>query len=310
MYRSVQVRWLEQAEGRSVREHAALQRAASEPAVVIGYARPGSAWFNWLRKLGRPLGRIRAARSPLADTTITPRARSVAAPKVAYADREDDGNDDRILVALLITDIVGSTRLAAEMGDRDWLVLLDRHDAAIRHQIDRFGGREVGNRGDGFVAIFDAPASAVCCANAIAHSVAPLGIRLRCGIHFGKVHFANSKISGIAAHIAARIAAAARPGEALVSNMVRDLVIGSGLVFEDRGIHRLRDVPDEIQVYAVRALGVPIFTETIDTELGAADQQQLRPHDGRGSDFGRIVNWPNGRVRRSLGSNLAVLGHE
>jgi class 3 adenylate cyclase len=159
---------------------------------------------------------------------------------------------DRILAAVLITDIVDSTKWAAEVGDRDWRVLLDRHQHATRYQIKRFGGREVGNRGDGFVGIFDSPSRAVRCASAIADTIAPLGISLRSGIHAGEVHLRGREISGIAVHIAARIAATARPGEACVSRTVRDLVAGSGLVFEDRGTHQLRGVPEDIHLYATR----------------------------------------------------------
>jgi class 3 adenylate cyclase len=160
---------------------------------------------------------------------------------------------DRVLVAVLITDIVDSTKRVAEMGDRDWRVLLDRHGHATRFQIKRFGGREVGNRGDGFVSIFDSPGRAVRCAVAIGDTIAPLGILVRSGIHFGEVHLKRAEISGIAVHIAARIAATARPGEAFVSKTVCDLVAGSGLVFEDRGIHQLRGLPEEIHLYAMRA---------------------------------------------------------
>ena len=115
-------------------------------------------------------------------------------------------------------------------------------------------GREVGNRGDSFVGIFNSPSRAIRCASAIADTIAPLGISLRSGIHAGEVHLTGGEISGIAVHIAARIAAAAHPGEACVSRTVRDLVVGSGLVFEDRGIHRLRGLPEEIHLYAMRSL--------------------------------------------------------
>jgi len=164
---------------------------------------------------------------------------------------EDDF--DRVLVTVLITDIVGSTERVAEIGDRAWRALLDRHDDATRFQIKRFGGCEVGDRGDGFVGIFDSPARAVRCAVAIADTIAPLGISVRCGIHVGEVHFRREAIMGIAVHITARIAAKASPGEAMVSKTVRDLVAGSGLVFEDRGVHQLRGVPKEIHLYAMRA---------------------------------------------------------
>jgi class 3 adenylate cyclase len=160
---------------------------------------------------------------------------------------------DRVLVTVLITAIIDSTKRVAEIGDRDWLDLLDRHDEVTRYQIKRFGGREVGNRGDGFVGIFDSPARAIRCAAAIADTIAPLGIAVRSGIHIGEVHLRREEISGLAVHTAAGIAATARPGEACVSKTVRDLVAGSGLVFEDRGIHRLRGLPEKIQLYAVRA---------------------------------------------------------
>ena len=255
MRNSIQVRWIEQTETRSLREHAALQRAAFEPHVSIEYAGTGSIRFDWLRELALRLGRtITATRSSLVDKTVPLRARTVAALRKLYA----DGGDNRIRVAILITDIVGSTKLVVENGDQDWRALLDRHDDAIRRQIRRFGGSEVGQRGDGFVSIFGTPAHAARCATASVDSVASLGISLRCGIHFGQVHFKSNQISGVTAHIAARIAATARPGEAFVSKLARDLVTGSDLVFEDRGVHQLRDLPEEIQLYAVRPLMQPI----------------------------------------------------
>lgn len=279
MPKSVHVRWIEHAESRSVGEHAMLQRSASEPHVSIAYARTGSAWFDWLRELGRPLRRAAATRSPLAELTVPVQAHSAAASKLAWADVDHD----RIPAAVLITDIVGSTKLVAAMGDRNWRVLLDRHDDAIRGQIKRFGGIEVGNRGDGVVAIFDTPVRAVCCTTAIANSIAQLGISLRCGLHFGKVHLRNSRISGITAHVAARIAATANPGEALVSKMARDLVIGSGLIFEDRGIHRLRDVPEEIRLYSVRAIAAPYIS------TGDRHEPQSRTPNGHNSAVSNVT---------------------
>jgi class 3 adenylate cyclase len=164
-------------------------------------------------------------------------------------------NYDRVLLAILIADIVDSTKWAVEVGDHDWRALLDRHHHATQYQIKRFGGREVGNRGDGFVGIFNSPSRAVRCASAIADTIAPLGISLRSGIHAGEVHLTGGEISGIAVHIAARIAATADPGETCVSRTVRDLVFGSGLVFEDRGPHQLCGLPEEIHLYAMRAIG-------------------------------------------------------
>lgn len=175
-----------------------------------------------------------------------PKARSGA----ALRDSSAEVDWDRVLLTVLITDIVNSTRRAAEMGDRPWSALLDRHDEATRYQIGRFDGIGAQNRGDGFLAMFDSPARAVQCAAAIAQMIAPLGILVRSGIHAGEIHLKRDQISGIAVHVAARIAAIARPGEAFVSKTVRDLVAGSGLVFEDCGIHLLRGVPEEIQLYA------------------------------------------------------------
>ncbi len=249
-----QLRWIEGAEARAVREHALLQRAASEPYVGIACTRTGPTWFERLRDW--PLGRtVAALRSLLVDrTTRVGKAGPRAALRLVSTEMDDD---DRVLVTVLITDIVDSTKRVAEMGDRDWRVLLDRHDDATRYQIRRFGGREIGNRGDGFVGIFHSPARAVRCAAAIADMIAPLGILLRSGIHAGEVQLKSEEISGIAVHVAARIAATARPGEACVSKTVRDLVAGSGLVFEDRGIHQLRGLPEQIHLYAMRTVSAP-----------------------------------------------------
>jgi class 3 adenylate cyclase len=198
-------------------------------------------------------------------TTNCVKARFQTALKLSCA----EADYDRVLVAVLITDIVDSTKRVAEMGDRDWQVLLDRHDDATRCQIKRFGGREIGNHGDGFVGIFDSPARAVRCAAAIGDTIAPLGILVRSGIHAGEVHLKKEVISGIAVHIAARIPATARPGEALVSKTVCDVVAGSGLVFEDRGMHQLRGLPEEIHLYAMCA-DCGCNTSIVSLETGGA----------------------------------------
>jgi class 3 adenylate cyclase len=248
MRKSIQFRWIEQAEARSVHEHAVVQRAQSEPKAGVTYVETNPTWFDIMRELARPIERaVARIRAPLGDKMIKISARP------ALIRLSTDAEHNRVLVAILITDIVDSTRQVAELGDREWRVILDRHAHATRYEIKRFGGREVGNRGDGFLGIFATPARAVRCAAAITETIMPLGISLRCGIHVGEVDLKNGEISGIAVHIAARIATTARPGEAFVSKMVRDLVTGSGLVFEDRGIHQLRGLPDEIHLYATRA---------------------------------------------------------
>lgn len=157
--------------------------------------------------------------------------------------------DDRIVATVLFTDIVESTKCAAELGDRQWRVLLDRHDRVVREQIAHFRGREVKNLGDGFLATFDGPARATRCAASIAQGVRMLGLAVRSGLHAGEIDRKGDDISGIAVHIAARIAAAAAPGEALVSSTVRDLVAGSDLRFEDRGYHALRGLPEAVRLY-------------------------------------------------------------
>ncbi|RDH75685.1 hydrolase [Mycolicibacterium moriokaense] len=161
--------------------------------------------------------------------------------------------DDRVLATVLFTDIVDSTRLAAEIGDRDWHALLDAHDAVVRSQLARFRGREVNTSGDGFLAMFDGPQRAIRCAVAIRDAVAALGIEVRAGLHTGECEVRGEDIGGIAVHIGARVSALAGPGEVLVSSTLRDLVIGSGLEFDDRGAHQLKGVPGEWRLFAVKS---------------------------------------------------------
>jgi class 3 adenylate cyclase len=159
--------------------------------------------------------------------------------------------DDRVLATVLFTDIVDSTRRAAEMGDRDWRALLDAHDAVVRSQLARFRGREISTAGDGFLATFDGPQRAIRCAMALRDAVQALGIEMRAGLHTGECEIRGDDIGGIAVHIGARVSALAGPNDVLVSSTLRDLVIGSGLEFGDRGAHRLKGVPGEWQLFAV-----------------------------------------------------------
>ena len=159
--------------------------------------------------------------------------------------------DDRVLATVLFTDIVDSTRRAAEIGDRDWHALLDAHDAVVRAQLARFRGREVNTSGDGFLAMFDGPQRAIRCAMAIRDAVQALGIEVRAGLHTGECEVRDDDIGGIAVHIGARVSALAGPNDVLVSSTLRDLVIGSGLEFEDRGAHQLKGVPGEWHLFAV-----------------------------------------------------------
>ena len=151
--------------------------------------------------------------------------------------QQADVADDRVLATVLFTDIVDSTRRAAEIGDRDWHALLDAHDAVVRAQLGRFRGREVNRSGDGFLAMFDGPQRAIRCAMSIRDAVRSLGIEVRAGLHTGECEVRGDDIGGIGVHIGARVSALAGPNEVLVSSTLRDLVIGSGLEFEERGTH-------------------------------------------------------------------------
>jgi YVTN family beta-propeller protein len=157
---------------------------------------------------------------------------------------------DRYLTTVLFTDIVDSTRLASELGDRRWRDLLELHHELIRRELRRFGGREIDTAGDGFFAAFDAPARGVACALTIAEAMPELGIQVRAGMHTGEVEEADGKLRGIAVHIGARIGAVAGAGEVLASATVRDLVVGSGIDFEDRGTRELKGVPGEWHLYS------------------------------------------------------------
>jgi class 3 adenylate cyclase len=157
---------------------------------------------------------------------------------------------DRILTTVMFTDIVDSTRVAAEMGDQRWRAVLDSHDRLVRDQLRRFRGEEVNTTGDGFVARFDGPARAVRCALAITHEARDLGIEIRSGLHTGECELRNGDIAGLAVHVAARISSRAEPSDVLVSRTVADLVAGSGLAFADRGDHVLKGVPGEWRILA------------------------------------------------------------
>jgi pimeloyl-ACP methyl ester carboxylesterase len=160
------------------------------------------------------------------------------------------GFTERVLSTLLYTDIVDSTARAASLGDAAWKQILDRHDRLVSREIDRRRGVNVKSTGDGVLARFDGPARAVSCGLAIIAAASDLGLEVRAGLHTGEIELRGDDIGGISAHIGARVAALARPGEVLVSRTVRDLVAGSGLSFTDRGEHEFKGVADRWQVYA------------------------------------------------------------
>jgi len=165
--------------------------------------------------------------------------------------QHEEAELDRMLATVLFTDIVGSTDKACNVGDACWKELLKKHNATARALLARYRGTEVKATGDGFLATFDGPARAVRCAQGICAAVKPLGLEVRAGCHTGEIELMGADVGGIAVHIGARVGALARPSEVLVSSTVKDLVAGSGLVFEDRGEHELKGVPDPWHLYAV-----------------------------------------------------------
>jgi class 3 adenylate cyclase len=198
-----------------------------------------------------------------------PGARFVELPGIDHVPWGDDGDaildeieefltgvrhgpePDRVLATVLFTDIVGSTERAAALGDRRWRDLLEGHHDLVRRELGRFRGREIDTTGDGFLATFDGPARGIRCARAVSDGVRALGLEVRAGLHTGEIELLDDKVSGLAVHIGARIAAAAGPGEVLVSSTVKDLVAGSGLHFRDRGHQTLKGVPGEWHLFAV-----------------------------------------------------------
>ena len=159
---------------------------------------------------------------------------------------------DRVLATVLFTDIVGSTLRASELGDRKWRDSLDGYDELARRQLQRFRGRQVKTTGDGTLAVFDGPARAVECARSLTEAVRSLGFDIRAGLHTGEIEHRGDDVAGVAVHIAARVSALAAAGEVLVSRTVTDLVVGSGIEFENRGDHELKGVPGAWTIFAVR----------------------------------------------------------
>ena len=201
--------------------------------------------------------RYLAARIPDATLIEYPGSSLVLGPEPGAADvvefltGERHVEIDRVLATVLFTDIVGSTQRAASMGDQRWHSLLDAHDRALREQIRRFKGRELKTIGDGFVVSFDGPARAIRCAIAINDAMRSLGIDLRVGLHTGECEVRGDDLGGLAVHIAARIGALADAREILVSGALKDLVIGSGIEFTERGDFDLKGVPGSWRLFTV-----------------------------------------------------------
>lgn len=190
---------------------------------------------------------------PGGDSTSTPELYVIADEVAEFLTGERPVlKAERILTTVLFTDIVGSTARAASLGDQRWRSLLDAHDRTVREHLHRFRGREINTTGDGFVASFDGPARAIRCAQAITEAAEALGVRVRGGLHTGECEVRGDDLGGLAVHIAARVAALAAPGEILVSGTVTDLVVGSGIEFNERGEHELKGVPGTWRLFAVQ----------------------------------------------------------
>jgi class 3 adenylate cyclase/dienelactone hydrolase len=191
---------------------------------------------------------------------------------------------DRALATILFTDIVSSTEHAAKLGDERWRAVIERHDEITLTELERYGGRAVKTLGDGFLAAFDGPAKAIRCARAICEAVGPLGLELRAGVHTGECERRGDDLAGIAVNVGARIGALANASEVLVSSTVRELVLGSGIEFAERGTHVLKGVPSEWRLCAVagdgRADARPV--SEVDAETAAltpGPQETMRPRD-------------------------------
>jgi len=171
--------------------------------------------------------------------------------RLAAEVRVEEAGFDRFLASVLFTDIVGSTAMAASLGDHRWGEVVQKHHATVRAMLGRYGGSEIDTAGDGFFASFDGPARAVRCALKIKDAVRPLGVEIRAGVHTGEVQMVDGKLAGLTVTIGSRVGARASPSEVLVSQTVKDLVAGSGLIFEDSGEHELKGVPDRWHLYRV-----------------------------------------------------------
>jgi class 3 adenylate cyclase len=164
---------------------------------------------------------------------------------------------DRVLATVLFTDIVASTTRAAELGDRAWREVLERHDALIGRVVSEHGGRVVKHIGDGALSVFDGPAMAMRCAEALRDGGAELGVELRSGIHTGECEAIGEDLGGLTVHIGARVSALAGPGEIVVSSTIKELVIGSDMQFSDRGEHELKGVPGSWHLYTLGEERIP-----------------------------------------------------
>jgi class 3 adenylate cyclase len=226
--------------------------AVRVPTLVIQHPlRPGPAHYTLQRIRGAEIAELPELRGVYTWVDDDAHRATMAATERFVSGLARPAGSERLLATILFTDIVGSTELAARIGDSAWRDLLHGHHAIVRRELARFQGRELDTAGDGFFASFDGPARAVQAASAIRVALLPLEIQIRSGLHTGECEVSDGKIAGIAVSIGARISSLAAPGEVLVSSTVKDLVAGSGLRFEDRGDHELKGIPEKWRLFAL-----------------------------------------------------------
>jgi class 3 adenylate cyclase len=172
----------------------------------------------------------------------------------------------RVLSTVLFTDIAESTRRVSEIGDARWRELLEAHDLSVRWQVAAHGGRVVKSLGDGYLAVFESPAHAIRCGRSLGDDAESLGVRVKVGIHTGECEAIGDDVAGMAVHIAARVVSKACPGEVLATSAVRDMLVGSGIAFTDRGAHELRGVPGVWSLLAVEHTATSVADHQEDAE--------------------------------------------
>lgn len=218
----------------------------------------------------------------------------------------------RGLGAALFTDIVGSTQIAADMGNSRWAELLTRHHQLIRRELRRFGGRENDTAGDGFFATFERPVDGIRCAVAATEAVRALGIELRAGVSFGELEQVDRKAGGLIVNTAARVMSVAGPGEVLVPASVRDIVSGAGISFAEHGTHRLKGLDEEVRLYLVTAIDGNVVPSPLEAEEAAERRREISPGPSRRRRAAIVAGsppprWSRSPLRRSLATTSAPI---